>query len=462
VLPATTEALVHRLTEQSKDISAAATAAAVTLTLDFLGVAVAGSRTREGRTVLRTMEGLGRTGPAPVPVSARRFDAPTAALVTGTMGYSIGLTDTHAQSITHAGPSVIPAALSVGVQAGASGGQVLDAIVLGCEAVVRIGAVVNPSHRARGFHPTATCNVFGAAVAACHLLGSDERTTRWALGLAGSMSGGLYEFRNEGSMLMALHAGWPASSGIIAAYLAADGFTGPQTVLEGSEGFFRAFADVTSPELLLGSGSSGYGVEEISLRPYCACRYAHAGIDALQQIWAESGRVEPADVEHMIVYTHHTAVAQETEPNSVVGARLSTRFNLALALVRGPRMSEVEESDLVDAQVLAAAARVSVVEDPTLTAMFPAKWACRVELLLRDGRRLVRQVDVPKGEPENPLSADEISAKFHQLADPVLGPAGAGQLEGAIRGLPGAPDTGTIAAALTARGGQPAGEGTQV
>lgn len=454
-MEATTAALVDLLEARAERMPESALAAARRLTLDFLGVAVAGGATDEGRLIRSVLGGLRGPGPCDIPLGGHTFDPATAALVTGTMGYSIGLTDTHAQSITHPGPSVIPAALAVGQAVGASAERVLTAIVLGFETVVRVGSVVNPSHRARGFHPTATCNPFGAAVAAAYLLGAGREQTLWALGLAGSTAGGLYEFRHSGAMLMALHGGWPASSGVTAAYLAAGGFTGPDTVLEGPEGFFRAFADETRPELLIPPAGGPLGIEEVSLRPYCACRYGHAGVDALQQINETQGPVEPEAIERLTVFTHSTAVDQETEPTSLVGARLSTRFTVARAAVYGPLLDEVTVKDLTDPAVIAVADRTEVVEDPELTALFPRRWACRVVVRTKDGREYERRVDIPKGEPENPLTEAEIAEKFRRLAGPALGEAPARELADAIAGLGRGTELNTVLDALA----RPAREG---
>jgi 2-methylcitrate dehydratase PrpD len=448
---ATTRALVDALAERASQIGERQLAAAARLVLDVLGVAVAGSRTPEARAVARMLARTGRSGGIGVPGSADRYDVVAAALAGGTAAYSIGLTDTHAQSITHPGPSIVAAALALGQQTGATGEQLLRAIVLGCETVVRIGAVVNPSHRARGFHPTATCNPFGVAVAAGTLLGLERERLLWALGIAGSSSGGLYEFRQEGAMLMALHGGLPAAAGVNAAALAEEGFTGPTTVLEGPEGFFRAFADEIHPEQLLPAGGM-FAIEQLSLRPYCACRYAHAAIDALQTIARENGAIEPERVRRLTVFTHRTAVEQETEPVSVVGARLSTRFNLALALVHGPRLSEVMPEDLRDARTLGVLDRVDVVEDPELTALFPTHWACRTRVECDDGRVLEQRVDSPLGEPDNPMSEQQVRQKFTRLAEPVLGASATGALRAAVGGLPLADGLDDVVRAMTTGG----------
>lgn len=424
--------LVESLLYDANEMSPEDTAAASVFLLDFLGVAIAGAGTAEGRTVLQTMETTEAPGPCGVPVSGRRFAPATAALVTGTMGYSIGLTDTHSASITHPGPSIIPAALAVGEAVGASPGRVLAAIVLGVDLVIRVGAAVNPSHRTRGFHPTATCNHFGAALAASYLLGSSIEQTVSAIGIAGSMAGGLYEFRQSGSMLMALHGGWPAHGGVQAAYLAANGFTGPSTVLEGPEGFLHAFADSANPEHLNRSPGEPWLIHEISLRPYCACRYAHAAIDALAHINARRPTA-PSEITRMTVWTHRTAIDQETEPTTLVSARLCTKFTIALAAVYGARLTEITEADLRDESVLALMDRIDLVEDPTLTAAFPRLWSCRVRINRTDGTSDEQQVDIPKGDPANPMTDDEIDVKFIRLVEPTLGTAPATTLLAALR-----------------------------
>lgn len=418
-MAATTLGLLEEVEQLALAVDDRTVEAARVLAEDFLGVAVAGSRSPEGETILRYARGQKRSGHCSVAGHRETFDPATAALITGTSGYAIGLTDTHTGSITHPGPSIVPAALAIAQETGASGRDFLTAVVLGCEVVVRIGSVVNPSHRARGYHPTATCNVFGSAVAAGHLLGLNRTQLANALGIAGSMSGGIYEFRHEGSMLMAFHGGWPAHNGVTAAYLARDGFTGPTTVLEGPEGFFRAFSDSARPDLL--AVDFGHpGILDVGLRPYNACRYGHSGVDALADI-ARRATIDPADVERLVVWTHKTAVDQETEPTTVIGARLSTKFTVAYALVHGPKVDEVTATDLTDPAVVAMIDRTEVLEDPELTAIFPEKWACRVQVVLKDGSVHEAQVDIPKGEPGNPMTELERQAKFRRLVEPVLG-----------------------------------------
>jgi 2-methylcitrate dehydratase PrpD len=443
--------LVDYLLATDANPSPRSAAAARSLVLDVLGVAAAGAMTDEGRTVLAAMRRLGRAGSGncSVPATTDTFDAATSALLTGTMAYSIGLTDTHAESITHPGPSIVPAALAAGQSAGASDERVLAAIVMGVEAVVRIGTVVNPSHRARGFHPTGTCNVFGAAVAATYALGGSRGDILCALGISGSLSSGIYEFRNEGSMVMALHGGWPSGSGVTAAFLATSGFTGPSTIIEGPEGFVRAFSDVSGEVRILPAGPARPGIEELSMRPYCACRYAHAAIDALERIRAGQRSFDADEIAKITVWTHKTAVDQECEPTTLVSARLSSRFTVAQSAIRGPQLTEISAADLRDPQIAGVYERVEILEDPELTALFPRIWACRVELLTTDGARYVEYVDAPKGDPSNPLTDDEIREKFDRLAVPSIGPAAARTVADVILGADPSHDLASVLGLMT-------------
>jgi 2-methylcitrate dehydratase PrpD len=263
------------------------------------------------------------------------------------------------------------------------------------------------------------------------------------------MAGGLYEFRKDGAMVMALHGGWPAQSGVIAAYLAREGFTGPTTILEGQDGFFKGFADKTFPEKLIDRLGQRFTIQEVALRPYCACRYAHSGIDALSKITAREGAIPIAKIKKVRVFTHHTAVSQEAEPTTLVSARLSTAFNIAMAVVHGARLAEVTSTDLADPVVKSICDRVEILEDPELTALFPKKWACRVQVELTSGECYEQREDIPKGEPENPLTPAEIEQKFHQLADPVMGAECTAKIMQAVQHLAAAKNLSELMEALS-------------
>ncbi|WP_371374279.1 MmgE/PrpD family protein [Sporomusa aerivorans] len=418
-----TAQLVDNIFEYSNKVPDEVLAKTQELVLDALGVAIAGSKTAEGEIIAKFVQDMRGTGQATVIGMENPMDPVRAALANGTMGYSIGLTDTHALSITHPGSAIIPAALAVAEQEGRSGEELLKAITLGYEVVTRLGRAINPSHRARGFHTSATCNPFGAATAAALLLGCTKEQLTWALGIAGSTSSGLFEFRQNGDMTMAFHGGWPAQSGVTAAYMAKKGFTGPKTILEGQDGFFKAMSDKHDAVIINQDFGKRFSVEAMSLRAYCACRYAHTAIEAIGKMKKRRNGIAAADLQEITVYTHKTAIDQETEPNTLVGARLCTVFNLALAILYGPKLTEIQQSDLHDEKVLEVYKKIKVIEDPNMTAQFPQLWTSRVAVKFTDGTMDEETMDYAKGDPANPMSSEEITNKFQFITSSVMTPA---------------------------------------
>jgi 2-methylcitrate dehydratase PrpD len=390
------------------------------LVMDALGVAIAGSNTKEGRIISELVQQLGGNGNSTVIGQANPIDPARAALANGVMGYSIGLTDTHSTSITHPGSAIVPAALAVAEQEGCNGGDLLKAITMGYEVVTRLGKVINPSHRARGFHTSATCNPFGAATAAALLLGCNKEQLAWAFGNAGTTSSGLFEFRLAGDMTMAFHGGWPAQSGVTVAYMAMKGYTGPRTILEGQDGFLRAMSDSYDIDGINRDFGKRFAVEDMSIRAYCACRYAHTAIDALEIIKRRRNGINPAEIKEIIIYTHKTAIDQETEPNSLVSARLSMVFNIAMALVYGPKLREIGPDDLNDKKIQDMYEKIIVLEDPKITAEFPRLWTSRVKVIMKDGSVDEETVDYAKGDPMNPMTIEEIKNKFKLITSPIM------------------------------------------
>lgn len=390
-----------------------------TLVLDAYGVVIAGTRTNEGRIAQEFSRQMGGSGGATVVGIGRTQDPVSAALANGVMGYSLGLTDTHSLSITHPGCSIVPAAIAVAEHEGLSGKELLKAVIMGYEVVTRLGRAINPSHRARGFHTSATCNPFGAAVACALLLGCTRDELAWALGIAGSTSSGLFEFRKNGDMTMAFHGGWPAHSGVTAAYMAKKGFTGPKTIFEGQDGFLKAMADKYDADLINKDFGQSFAVDDMSLRAYCACRYAHTAIEALEVI-KRRRKVEPDKVAEIIVHTHKTAIVQETEPDTLTGARLCAGFALAQAIQYGPKLTEIEPHELCDAKVLSLYNKVQMIEDPEMTAKFPTLWTSKLQIRYTDGSIDEETVHYAKGDPLNQMSAAEVVYKFKSITSHAL------------------------------------------
>ena len=308
----------------------------------------------------------------------------------------------------HPGAVLVPAALAVAQEVGASGRALLTAIVAGCEVMFRIGRATKHSAEARGFHAPGITGPFGAAVAAGCLLGLDEAAMVRALGIAGSLSAGLLAFAasGEGAMVKRLHLGRAAENGIVAARLAALGFTGPASVLEGQFGVLDAFC----PERDDAQLAAGLG-EVWETRTICFKRYpchitAHPPVYAIEQWRDELGPVDHVEIAGT---AKMAAMHAATEPADLVMAQYSIPFCVAVALLRDPlEPGSFTEGALENEEIRALARRVRVTNGGH------KGWATTTRLHLRDGRVLERTVSTFPGAPDCPEDPD-IAGKYRRL-----------------------------------------------
>lgn len=293
-----------------------------------------------------------------------------AALHNGCLGNVLEMDDVDKRAVLHAAPTVIPAALAMAEQVGASVSDFLDAIVVGYETTIRIGRAVGPGHYAY-WHNTATCGPFGAAAAACHLLDGSDLVS--ALGLAGTQSAGLWQTRHEpDSMAKQLHAGHAAQVGVQSALLSAQGFQGPRTILEGEQGFFAALCPGGNPQDVLFE-QDRWLLNETSLKPYPACRHAHPAIDAALKADNTGGAI--------IVRTYADALkfCDRPIPHSVIEAKFSLQHSVAVALDKGaPDLSDFEPDAI--ARYASTRQRIDVRECERFNAAYPGHYGASVEI----------------------------------------------------------------------------------
>jgi len=219
---------------------------------------------------------------------------------------------------------------------GSSGEDFLVAVIAGYETAIRIALSVSPEHRFRGYHPTATVGVFGAAIAASLLLKIDVHQTVHAMGLAGSHAPGLFQFQYDGSMVKRIHPGRSAQSGVLSALFASKGLTGPPQILEGTYGFGRVMSDRFSMETITQELGSYWHIMDVGIKPYSACRFCHASIDGALEIRSQPG-FNPAAVESVEILGSQQLYSQtgNQKPETLTGAQFSTPFEVALALYTG-------------------------------------------------------------------------------------------------------------------------------
>lgn len=403
-----------------QDLPPAVVRHAKTVLLDLLGTTLGAADTEEVRIASETVRMLGGTPECSAIGLGFRTNAQNAAFLNSLASHVLELDDTHLASITHVGAPVIPAILAMAERQHSSGADALLALVLGYEVCIRVAASIQPSHARRGFLSMGTCGTFGAAAGASRCLALPATAIADALGLAGMQSAGTntssYGQGDMGRRMIPSHA---AGAGVMAALLAAGGFTGSHNVLEGRNGFAQAFADGADLDRITAGLGETHAITSVGLKPYSCNRQMHAAIDAFKRIRADAP-FDPSSVVEVRVETFDAAVAgrpHRSAPESAFDAKMSIPFTMGVVALRGdagPR--EYVHSVLEDAAVRAFATKVKVVSDPAITAMHPRCWAARVTVSLADGRALQAFVEHPLGEPEAPMSEAQVTRKFTDLA----------------------------------------------
>ncbi len=344
-----------------------------------------------------------------------------AAFINGTTAEAIEAQDGVRFGGNHPVCAVVPAAFAVAEWLGADGKAFLSAIAAGYEVANRVSAAVHPFHTLSGFMPTGTCGTFGAAAAASRLMGQDRDGMLNALGNAGYILPiTMAEHLMGGWTVKIVQGGQAASAGIMAAGLAGKGVTGCPVVFEGSvlKGGFTQITMKQEPkcERLTDGLGEHYSMMDVYFKPYTACRHTHGTAQATLELAAEK-KLKPADVEFIEVFTYGIAALAVgkgvPEGGSFVSAQFSIPYVAAVCLLDGTLGPEqLTEKRIAERDVIELSKKVSIKSDDALNAMYPDKTASRVEVVLKNGTRLSRQVDIPKGDPRDPMTADDLSDKI--------------------------------------------------
>ena len=427
------------------------------LALDFLGVAARGSRAESSQAVRSFIRDMGAATNGGVIIgTSLRALYQYAALANGAAAHSLELDDVSNESSSHPGVAIFPAALAASELVGGDGSKFMEAVVLGYEVMIRLGKALNPaSHYARGFHPTGTCGAFGATTVAAKILNLDSEQMLNALGIAGSQAAGSMEFLASGAQTKRLHPGWAAHNGIVAALLAKAGLTGPATIVEGRFGFLHGYSD--SPDLsrfLAGLGES-FEVMRVSLKPHACCRYKQGPIDGILKIMKEN-KLRARDVKQVklgILKAGFPIILEPQErkynPQTVVDAQFSMPFGAALALLYGKAgLDEYTEANLKSPRLRELMSRVLCVADPELDKVYPKQWPASVEIITKDERKLSTKINYPKGDPENPLSWEELIQKFNHLSAPVFSEDRRAEIISRVRSLETEPSISSLSSLL--------------
>jgi 2-methylcitrate dehydratase PrpD len=411
------------------------------LTLDFLGSAIRARRDAESTpSLLKMLEtlSLDSKGNSTVFGDGKTFTPAVAALLNGALGHSLDFDDTHADSSLHASAPVVPSAFAVGEMTGASGRDVLTAIVAGYEVCCRLGNALDPtSHYARGFHPTATAGTYGAAAAAAKLFGLSRPQIVSAFGVSGSQAAGSLQFVVNGAWNKRYQVGAAAMNGVIAASLARNDFVGSTESIEGKHGLLVGYSDDAHPDKAVAGLGSTYETMKIGVKPYPSCRYTHAALDAIIAMRREHN-LTPDQVKRVEIGLHRNGITltgdavTKRHPTSIVGGQFSMFFTGAVALDQG-RFGWDDYERLGDAAVDALADKFDVVQDDRLEIGRSHPFGARVSITTNDGVHERINAD-PSGEPSSFPDTQAMQQKFMTLARPVLN-GRAEQLANAILSL---------------------------
>ncbi|MDQ3044465.1 MAG: MmgE/PrpD family protein [Chloroflexota bacterium] len=400
------------------------TLAAQKYVLDWLACAVAGTSTPTGE-ILTTDASMSSAGPADVLGLNEGRDAHVAAFTNGGLSHIAEMDDIDRGSVVHPGTVVIPAALAAAQDVGANGLEFLTAVIVGYEVAIRVGEAVGRSHY-HFWQNTATCGTFGATAAAGRLYNLTQEQMVWALGSAGSMAAGLWQFKHDGAMTKSLHTAQAAANGVRASRLARLGFTGAREILEGPQGFFTAMSDDYVPGKVTGGLDAGLGTNEspwkihgVSLKPYASCRHTHAAVDAALSLRQALGQLTPEEVRVVRVGTYAAAVAitDDPSPHTAYQAKFSMQFCVAQALLTGHLgPHDFESTQIDDPLTRQLITKVVLSVDPELDTRYPAAWCARVAVETLDGRIKDHLIEAPKGDPERQLSQADLEVKARDLA----------------------------------------------
>lgn len=401
---------------QTDEVAESAFLQARACLLDIIGCSLAGIRAYDDK-LMALCEGFPELGTCSlIGGCGRKVSMPIAVLFNGISAHVIELDDGHRHGAVHVGATIISALLAVAEQEKLHSEDFLIGVIVGYEATIRLACAVQPGNKLRGYHATGTCGTVGAALGigtALHFTREQMNTT---LAAAVTSAAGVLEMQEDDSDLKPYNVGRAAMDAVAAAMIGRTGLRGPKDALGGRRGFLRVMTDDTHQEFLTNSNSGSYCIEQIYQKIYAACRHAHPAIEAALSLRNE---IDIDKIDHIHVAAYKLAVSghDHTEIPSVSSAKMSIPFSVAVVLVTGSAGLEAySETNILNPKIRELTQKVTVSEDEELTRLCPDRRASILTIKMTNGDVFTKRVDYPKGEPENPLSREELEEKFRGLA----------------------------------------------
>lgn len=349
-----------------------------------------------------------------------------AALLNGTLAHSLDFDDTHAEASLHSSAPILSAALAAAQMKKSSGQELITACVLGYEIQIRLGLAGGSSaHYKKGFHPSATCGIFGAAAAAGYLVGLNKQQFISAFGIALSQSAGSMQFLTDGAWTKRSHVGQAAQNGLNCAIMAGEGFKGPSEAFEGQWGYLHAYASGGNIEKAMHGLGEAYETLNLGVKPYPSCRYSHAAIDGLVELKNELG-FSSKNLDDIDIGLSETALniigyplQDKQNPKSIVDGQFSMPFCAAVAIEDGGLTWDDYKIHLENKETISLCNRIKVSPDKDAEDCCPEFMSAKVKVVV-DGVKYEKFVKIPKGEPDNFMKDSEFISKFKGLTEPYL------------------------------------------
>jgi len=388
------------------------------LFLDWLASALAGRGARPTRIMEQFAGEMGPVeGVSEILVSGKRTSPFFAALINGAASHFVEQDDLHNSSVLHPGTVVFPAVFAAAQATGASGRDFIAASVAGYECGVRVGEFLGRSHY-KVFHTTGTAGKLAAAAGVARLLELDGDKVQHSLGSAGTMAAGLWEFLRDAADSKQLHTAKAAADGLMAAYIARDGFTGARQIFEGKQGMAAGMSSDSDVRCLTDGLGTRWALAETSFKYHASCRHTHPSADALLALM-QTHKLKPDDITSVTAHVHQGAIdvlGPVTDPRTIHQSKFSMGFVLALiANIGRASLADFTDSALGDPNLRGFHDKVKMALDPAVDQAYPKRWLGHVSVTTRDGRTLDQRIESPKGDPDNALTRDELEDKAMRL-----------------------------------------------
>ena len=356
----------------------------------------------------------------------KTYSPSAAALLNGTLAHSLDFDDTHAEASLHSSAPILSAALAAAQMNKSSGQELITACVVGYEVQIRLGLAGGASaHYKKGFHPSATCGIFGAAAAAGFLMGLTKEQYISAFGIALSQSAGSMQFLTDGAWTKRSHVGQAAQNGLSCAIMAGEGFKGPSKAFEGQWGYLHSYASGGNIKKAIDGLGEKFETLNLGVKPYPSCRYSHAAIDVLIELKKELN-FSSEDLDDVDIGLSETALNiigyplnDKQNPKSIVDGQFSMPFCAAVTVKSGGLQWDDYKNHLNNSDTLSLCNKIKVSPDKDAEECCPEYMSAKVKVVVK-GKKHEKFVKIPKGEPENFMDDAEFISKFQGLTEPYL------------------------------------------